>query len=80
MFFPYHQFFGFKDVDKKLSDNIVDKLYNHSYQEKYFYHHDYQDGDVIFGDQWLTVHKRWKTDLGDRMLYRVSMDWSKVRI
>lgn len=78
MFFPYYQFFGFKDVDKQLSDSYTEKLFNHAYQEKYFYHHDYQDGDVILGDQWLTVHKRWAVELGNRMLHRVSTDWSKI--
>lgn len=80
MFFPYYQFFGFKDVDEDISKKYTDKLFQHAYQEKYFYHHDYQDGDVLLGDQWLTVHKRWATELGNRMLYRVSMDWSKIDI
>lgn len=80
MFFPYFQFFGFKDMDDETSNFYKQKLYEHAYQEKYFYHHDYQDGDVILGDQWLTVHKRWATELGNRMLYRVSMDWSKINL
>lgn len=80
MFFPYYQFFGFKDVNEKDNQFYTEKLFKHAYQEKYFYHHDYQDGDVIFGDQWLTVHKRWATELGNRMLYRVSMDWSNISI
>lgn len=78
LFFPYHQFFGFKDVAEQESKQMTEYLRNHCYQEKYFYHHDYRDGDVIFGDQWLTVHKRWACELGDRMLYRVSMDWSNI--
>lgn len=78
MFFPYYQFFGFKDIDKETSDYYTKKLFEHAYQEKYFYHHDYRDGDVLFGDQWLTVHKRWATELGERMLYRVSMDWANI--
>lgn len=79
MFFPYYQFFGFKGVDKKLSDSITEKLYEHAYQEKYMYHHNYEDGDVILGDQWLTVHKRWACKLNERMIYRISMDWSKIK-
>lgn len=80
MFFPYYQFFGFKDVDQQTSDYYTDLLFDHAYQEKYFYHHDYKDGDVILGDQWLTVHKRWKTELKDRMIYRVSMDWKNIDV
>jgi alpha-ketoglutarate-dependent taurine dioxygenase len=78
MFFPYFQFFGFKDVDKDVSDLYTQRLYNHCYQEKFMYHHDYADGDLILGDQWLTVHKRWACELGERMVYRVSTDWSKI--
>lgn len=78
IFFPYYQFFGFKDIDEEISNYYKEFLFNHCYQDKYCYHHDYQDGDVIFGDQWLTVHKRWSCDLGNRMIYRVSMDWSNI--
>ena len=78
MFFPYFQFFGFKDVDEETSNYYKELLFKHCYQDKYCYHHEYEDGDIIFGDQWLTVHKRWACDLGNRMIYRVSMDWSKV--
>lgn len=80
MFFPRYQFFGFKDVEPLVNDEMVALLTEHAYQEKYFYHHDYQDGDIILGDQWLTVHKRWACELGNRMLYRVSMDWSKTTL
>lgn len=78
MFFPRYQFFGFKDVEPEENDRVVQELIDHAYQEKYFYHHDYQDGDIIMGDQWFTVHKRWACELGERLLYRVTMDWSKT--
>jgi alpha-ketoglutarate-dependent taurine dioxygenase len=80
MFFPYYQFFGFKDVDENTSEFYKKKLYEHAYQEKYFYHHNYEDGDVLLGDQWLTVHKRWAIELKNRMLYRVSMDWKNINL
>ena len=80
MFFPIHQFFGFKDVDENISKDMTQLLYQHAYQEKYMYHHDYEDGDIIFGDQWLTVHKRWACELGNRMLYRITMDWMNIQI
>ena len=79
MFFPYYQFFGFKGVDAETNKHYKEMLFAHSYQDKYCYHHSYQDGDIIMGDQWLTVHRRHACDLGNRMIYRVSMDWSKIK-
>lgn len=79
MFYPKFQFFGFKDVPKEESDSMVEYLDNHTYKSnKYVYIHEYNDGDIIIGNQWLTVHKRYATTLGGRLLYRITTDNKKV--
>lgn len=52
-------------------------LMKHVFQEKYMYHHDnWQHGDLIFMDQFHSIHKRNAVE-GERFLYRTTLDYSK---
>jgi len=44
-------------------------LINHTFSGNYTYDHHWQPGDLLFNDQWFTLHKRSPTQ-GDRFLYR----------
>jgi alpha-ketoglutarate-dependent taurine dioxygenase len=48
------------------------------FQEKWIYHHnDWQPGDLIFMDQFHSIHRRNEV-MGDRFLYRATLDYSKI--
>lgn len=78
LFFPFLQLFGFKDKSQEYSDMLIAKIKNHILQDKYIYHHEWEDGDIIISEQWLTIHKRWACDVSNRMLHRISFDYDKV--
>ena len=78
LFFPFLQFRNFVGMSTEDSVELSNKLRDHILQEKYIYHHDWQDGDVVITEQWLGLHKRWKFDSIDkRLLHRMAMDFSK---
>ncbi len=50
-------------------------LMDHVFQEKYIYRHDrWQKGDLIFMDQFHSIHKRNAVE-GSRFLYRATLDY-----
>ena len=54
---------------------LYDRLYNHTFQEKYIYQHWWNSGDIILMDQILTLHKRDQNDLEilkKRILHRIT--------
>jgi alpha-ketoglutarate-dependent 2,4-dichlorophenoxyacetate dioxygenase len=52
-------------------------LYDHVFQDKYIYHHDsWQHGDMIFMDQFHSIHRRNEVQ-GDRFMWRLTVDYSK---
>jgi len=76
LFFPFLQLFYFKGMTEDESRPIIDMVSQHITQEKYCYHHDWDDGDVIFSEQWLGIHKRWKFDgMPTRILHRATFDF-----
>jgi alpha-ketoglutarate-dependent taurine dioxygenase len=43
------------------------------------YHHDWEDGDVVISEQYLSIHKRWEFEHMDkRVLHRLTMDMDKT--
>ena len=78
LFFPFLQMYQIVGMDLEESDKFIQKLRKHVEQEKYIYHHDWQDGEVIISDQWLGLHKRWEFEAIDkRLLHRASFDYPK---
>ena len=72
-FLQIHQILG---LDKDSSDKLIAKLRNHVEQEKYMYHHDWEDGDLVLSEQWLGIHKRWPfEDMPIRLLHRAAVDF-----
>lgn len=66
----------FTDLSVDDSKKIVDELFPFVIQEKYCYHHDWEDGDILLAEQWLGIHKRWKfKNIQTRLLHRAAMDF-----
>lgn len=79
LFFPFLQIFGFENYEEKEFKEIMNLLTDHILQEKYVYHHDWEDGDVVISEQWLSIHKRWPfEDMANRVLHRIAFDYSKI--
>jgi taurine dioxygenase len=78
LFFPFLQLFGFKGKDEDYFRRTFDKIKNKILQEKYVYHHNWQDGDILLSEQWGTIHKRWECDVSQRLLHRISFGWDHI--
>ena len=81
LFFPWNQILGFREMDDPVEyAEIKDSLMKHMLQEKYTYHHDWEDGDIVMADQWSGMHKRWAFELmHERLLHRIGFDYDKIK-
>lgn len=76
LFFPPLQIFGFVGMAEEENKKLIKYLTDHTLQDKFCYHHDWQDGDVVIADQWLGVHKRWRFEgMSTRVLHRAAVDY-----
>ena len=79
LYFPFLQMFGMENTSQYHFEQIVERLIAHVTQEKYIYHHDWDDGDVVLSEQWLSIHKRWEFEnMENRMLHRIAFDYSNI--
>ena len=75
-YFPFLQISGFEGLTEEESKEIINWLSEYTTQEKFCYHHDWDDGDVVIAEQWLGIHKRWPFNLvEDRLLHRIAFDF-----
>ena len=58
-------------------DILYKYLMEHCFQDKYIAHHSWEPGDLIFMDQFHSLHKRNEVK-GERLLYTSSMDYRHV--
>jgi alpha-ketoglutarate-dependent taurine dioxygenase len=56
--FPSHCFSHFKGMSKSESEKFKSHLWDIIHKPEYVYTHDWQDGEVIFMDQNITLHAR----------------------
>ena len=76
MYFPFLQISGFEGLSSSQNKEIMDWLAPYTTQDKFCYHHDWEDGDVVIGEQWLGIHKRWPFDqIEERLLHRIAFDF-----
>ena len=76
LFFPFLQISHFVGMSKEESKELINKLADYTVQEKYCYHHDWQDGDLVISEQWLGIHKRWRFEqIATRLLHRAVFDF-----
>ena len=79
LYFPFLQIFGMKGKDDKEFAHTMHSLTAHVLTDKYRYDHDWDDGDIVLSEQWLSIHKRWQfEDMKQRVLHRIAFDYSKV--
>lgn len=53
-----HSFDGFVGMSNTESKKIIDEIYKAAFKEEYIYTHHWQDGQIVFMDQEITIHKR----------------------
>jgi alpha-ketoglutarate-dependent taurine dioxygenase len=76
-FFPFLQVSRFAGMTREESKQIMDPLAEYVIQEKYCYHHDWEDGDIVISEQWLGIHKRWRFEkIYTRLLHRAVFDFT----
>lgn len=82
LFFPFKQIHFIKDWGHAESRKFIEDLRdNYVLDEKFMYHHDWEDGDLVLAEQWSGVHKRWEFEHMDRrVLHRIATDFSNVTI
>ena len=79
LYFPFLQTFGIYNIDERRYNLIWELLYDHVLNDKYIYHHDWNDGDIVISEQWLSVHKRWEFDgMGNRLLHRIAFNYDNI--
>jgi taurine dioxygenase len=78
IYFSPFQLGKFVELTQEQSNNLKEKLSQHIFSNKYIYHHDWQDGDIVISDQWNGLHKRWPFDRMDvRVLHRAGVDYAE---
>jgi len=71
LYYPFNQIKGFVGLTDQETREIMDELTAYTTQEKFLYHHDWDDGDLTISEQWSGVHKRWPfDDMETRVLHR----------
>jgi taurine dioxygenase len=79
LFFPFLQMHEVVGMTEEESRNFIIEVRDHLLQDKYMYHHDWRDGDVVISEQWLGLHKRWKfEDIENRVLHRICFNFDNV--
>ena len=76
LFLPFLQTVKINEVPEEESKKILEWLGPYTIQEKYCYHHDWDDGDVVIAEQNLGIHKRWRFEnIEHRVLHRGAFDF-----
>ena len=71
LYYPFNQIKGFVGLSESENKEIMDELTAYTTQEKFLYHHDWDDGDLTIAEQWSGVHKRWPFEgMDTRVLHR----------
>jgi len=77
--FPFLQVHHVMHLPIKESEELKAELTAIMTQEKYIYHHDWQDGDVTISDQYMGLHKRWAFEHMDkRVLHRIAGNYDNT--
>ena len=75
-YFPFLQIYGFNGMSREESKKIIEWLSEYTIQDKFCYHHDWKDGDLVISEQWLGIHRRWPfKHMEQRLLHRMAFDF-----
>jgi hypothetical protein len=55
---PSHSFDGFSGMSRSESDRVIEELKKVCFKEEYVYTQNWKDGQIVFMDQEITLHKR----------------------
>lgn len=81
LFFSWNQIHFIDGMPHEEGRKFIEELRQFAEQEKYMYHHDWQDGDIIIAEQNLSIHKRWEfKHMNKRVLHRMTFDYSNINI
>ena len=78
MHFPWTSIVGFKDYTQEEFEKLFNYLVNHLWQDKYVYKHYWKDGEIVWMDQIVTLHRRPGSDTSKRLLHRMCSNWSNI--
>lgn len=79
-YFSPLQVFYFDGMTEEQSLPILEKLRDHIIQERFMYHHEWRDHDLLLSEQWLGIHKRWKFEaIASRTLHRIEGDFNHIK-
>lgn len=79
LYFPFFQTFGIDNMSESEYNYVWQLLYDHVLDEKYMYHHDWDDGDVVISEQWLSLHKRWAfKGISNRLVHRIAFNYDNI--
>ena len=79
IYFPFNQMFGIDGMPDALFKDLIEEVKKHVLKPKFVYHHDWEDGDVVLSEQWLSIHKRWEFQgMPNRVLHRIACDYSNI--
>lgn len=76
--FPWTSIVGFKNYSQEEFETLYNALVKHLWQDKYVYKHLWKDGEIVWMDQIVTLHRRPGTDTEKRLLHRMCSDWSNI--
>lgn len=77
-YFPYHFICGAWEGKKKVDhEPIIEKLIPKIFKSTYQTHHIFQPGDLLFMDQFTSLHRRTPV-MGPRLLWRVASDYKRL--
>lgn len=81
IFFPWNQMENIADVSPEEDKEITEFLVSYLTEERFIYHHDWEDGDIVVADQWSGMHKRWAFDrMHERVLHRMAFNYDKINL
>ena len=78
-YFPYHFIEKAWDGKTKIDHNeMIDKLKSHIFKSRNQRHHIFKKGDLLFMDQFTSLHRRTPVLDNNRLLWRVASDYSQI--
>lgn len=80
MHFPWTSVVGFKGYTQSEFESLYNALVAHLWQDKYVYKHDWKDGEIVWMDQIVTLHRRPGSDTSKRLLHRMCSTWSNILV
>jgi alpha-ketoglutarate-dependent taurine dioxygenase len=76
LYFPFLQISRFDGMTREESKPLMNMLTQQVLDPKYCYSHEWEDGDFVFAEQWLGIHRRLAFDkMQFRILHRAGLDF-----